>query len=87
MSVPTYEGKLQSTFISYQVQWYGKALVFSHCSVRIFYLKTASCKKAEVGKEMNFLVSIRCSEICHGFLLLHTDTYGFWLWYLNGRET
>lgn len=53
-SLSTSEGKLQSTFTSYKVQRYMEALLFSHRSVRIFYLKTASCKKVEVGKEMNF---------------------------------
>lgn len=46
--------------------------VFSHCSVRIFYLKTASCKKV---KGFDFIIS--CADICPGFLLLHTETHIF----------
>lgn len=71
-SLSAFEGKFQSTFAACKVRRRMEALLFSHCSVRIFYLKTASCKKV---KGFDFVIS--CSEICPGFLLLHTETHVF----------
>lgn len=85
-SLLTSEGKLQSTFTSYKVQRYMEALLFSHCSVRIFYLKTPSCKKAEVGKEMNFWF---CNKVLRdlSWLLLHTDTCRSCLHHPTSRQS